>query len=93
MGDWTSLSGVQRARLTDKIYERDQGVCHICRLAVRREDASLDHLVPQSHGGLSVEENLALAHRTCNYSRGNKAVHSKDSDLVHDGLAWFTSSE
>lgn len=90
MGDWTSLSGAQRARLTDKIYERDQGVCHICRLHVRREDASVDHLVPQARGGVSVEENLALAHRRCNYSRGDKALTSKQSQLIHDGLAWFT---
>lgn len=93
MGDWTSLSGSQRAALTDKVYDRDGGVCHICRLHVRREDASLDHLVPQSRGGVSVEENLALAHRRCNYSRGDKALPSADAGLIHDGLAWFTAEE
>lgn len=87
---WQDLSGAQRSEITDLIYERDRGVCHLCRLAVRREDASVDHLIPEARGGESTLSNLALAHRRCNYSRGDKAIASTaDSQLVHDGLSWF----
>ncbi|MHB0828007.1 MAG: HNH endonuclease [Schaalia turicensis] len=86
--EYRQLSGTQRRALTDRIYARDQGVCHICRTQVRREDASLDHLIPVSRGGLSIESNLALAHLRCNTSRGAKTL--EDANVpTHDGLAWF----
>lgn len=86
--EYRQLSGTQRRALTDRIYTRDQGMCHICRMQVRREDASLDHLIPVSRGGLSIESNLALAHLRCNTSRGAKTL--EDTNIpTHDGLAWF----
>lgn len=49
---------------------RDGGKCHICARSVSQEDASADHLVPQSLGGSHEPSNLALAHRRCNSRRG-----------------------
>ncbi len=48
------------------IYERDQGVCGFCRLSVPLDDFHLDHVVPRSLGGLTVADNLRVAHRRCN---------------------------
>lgn len=86
--EYRQLSGTQRRALTDRIYARDQGTCHICRMQVRREDASLDHLIPVSRGGLSIESNLALAHLRCNTSRGAKTLEDANVPTC-DGLAWF----
>lgn len=61
------------------LARRDGNRCHICQ---RKVDLSLsgmskwgptiDHLIPVSHGGTNDAENLALAHRRCNISRGNR---------------------
>ena len=90
--DYRRLSGEQRKRLTDQIYQEAQGICHICQLHVRREDASLDHLIPASQGGTSTRDNLALAHRSCNSSRQDKTI-TKQQVPVYDGLSWFTNSQ
>jgi 5-methylcytosine-specific restriction endonuclease McrA len=52
------------------VYLRDRGRCHICRGLVKPEEVSLDHLIPVVDGGLTTYENLKLAHRNCNSSRG-----------------------
>lgn len=90
--DYRRMSGQQRKDLTDQIYQEAGGICHICQLPVRREDASLDHLIPASQGGLSTRDNLALAHRACNSSRQDKTIN-KTQVPVYDGLAWFTASD
>ena len=90
--DYRRMSGEQRKRLTDQIYQEAQGIRHICQLPVRREDASLDHLIPASQGGTSTRDNLALAHRSCNSSRQDKTI-TKQQVPVYDGLSWFTNSQ
>jgi 5-methylcytosine-specific restriction endonuclease McrA len=87
-GDWRALSGRQRRRITRLVYERDGGVCSLCHRPVALADASVDHVVPQSKGGTSALDNLALAHRRCNYSKGNRVVPTA-ANVSHDGLAWF----
>lgn len=59
------------------LYSRDDYNCHLCGLKVLYggvEDydprmATLDHLVPQAHGGGHGFENLATAHSLCNSVR------------------------
>ena len=90
--DYRSLSGQQRKDLTDRIYQEEHATCHICKLHVRREDATLDHLIPASQGGTSTRDNLSLAHKWCNLSRQDKTIDTKKVP-VYDGLSWFTSSQ
>ena len=51
------------------IYARDGGRCHICDKKVRPPDASMDHLVPISRGGMHEPANVRLAHLECNLRR------------------------
>ena len=58
----------------DRIYKRDHGFCHRCRLKVKRVDASRDHIKPIRL--CTIEEarsdsNVLLAHKDCNSARGN----------------------
>lgn len=60
-----------------EIYLRDGWVCGICSEPVdpelsapARRSASLDHIIPRSHGGSDESGNLRLAHRKCNSDRG-----------------------
>jgi len=52
------------------VAERDAWRCHICSKVVSPVQASVDHLVPRSHGGGGELTNLRLAHLKCNASRG-----------------------
>jgi len=61
--------GVEHVRLT-VVAVRDGWQCHLCGRAVKRKDASMDHLIPLSKGGAHTYQNVALAHRRCNSQRG-----------------------
>lgn len=51
------------------IANRDHWRCHLCGKKIRRQDLTLDHLIPVSQGGQHVDSNVAAAHRSCNSSR------------------------
>lgn len=61
------------------IYERDNWTCGICGDAIPRDvhsndnqAASLDHIIPRSHGGSDDPSNLRASHRYCNTVRSNR---------------------
>lgn len=63
-----------------RLYERDNGICHICGRATDWNDyvvingkkcskknyPSIDHIKPVAHGGVHSWGNVALAHIACN---------------------------
>ncbi|CAB9510309.1 Protein of unknown function DUF262 [Seminavis robusta] len=64
--------------LRQRLYDKQEGNCNICNQtldAKRIHDGSyahLDHKTPHSKGGLSEENNAALAHAECNLHKGAK---------------------
>lgn len=71
--------GVEWERVDLRIvYERNAGVCGICRTAVSFEEFSVDHIYPLSRGGGHVLSNLQIAHLECNVRKGAK-VYGNDS--------------
>jgi hypothetical protein len=54
-----------------RLYARDGGTCSLCGEWVPRDQASRDHVRPQSLGGADTHENVRLAHRRCNELKGN----------------------
>lgn len=71
----------QRALMTAKlrnfIKERDNHTCKTCSVSVVDEEHLLlevDHIVPVSKGGLSVETNLQTLCWRCNRSKSNKIL-------------------
>lgn len=57
------------------IYDRDQGICHICDEFVEWDDFSIDHIIPISKGGPDTPANVATSHLRCNLSRGNRPLN------------------
>lgn len=65
-----------------KLGQRDAWVCHLCLKAVPPVagtalaplGATVDHIVPIADGGEHEWHNVALAHRSCNLSRGRSGV-------------------
>lgn len=71
----------QRALMTAKlrghIKERDNHTCQFCSVSLQDEEHLLlevDHIVPVSKGGLSVEENLQTLCWRCNRTKSNKIL-------------------
>lgn len=56
------------------VAARDRWLCSICGGEVTRKTWSLDHVVPLTKGGHHTYANVALAHRRCNSSKGNKTA-------------------
>lgn len=65
------------------VYERDGWTCQLCFEPIDRAAdsnsnwaASVDHIVPRSHGGGHSIDNLRTAHRWCNCVRADGTTHS-----------------
>ena len=75
----------QRALMTNKlrefIKERDDFTCCNCGNSIHIEPnllLEIDHIIPVSKGGYTVEENLQTLCWKCNRSKSNKIADSKD---------------
>lgn len=53
------------------VFLRDGYVCQYCGAEVTRKTATLDHVLPTSHGGKNTWENCVCACQRCNISKGN----------------------
>src|SRR5699024_944412 len=65
--------------LREDIFERDNWTCGICQEPIdqnlqwpERGSASIDHVIPVSHGGDDTPDNVQAAHLGCNAGRGNR---------------------
>lgn len=56
---------------------RDGDLCFFCLRSVNDDDASVEHLVPVTHGGPSHMSNLVLAHQSCNSDAGHLSAMEK----------------
>ena len=61
----TNVTRAQRAR----IFERDGYVCQRCP---SKEHLCIDHIIPVSRGGNSLDDNLQVLCLSCNTKKGNK---------------------
>jgi hypothetical protein len=53
------------------IYDKADGYCQLCGKKLKFEDASMDHVIPLSVGGLDDLSNLQLACYPCNRFKDN----------------------
>jgi len=59
------------------VWERDGGICQICKDSTRPvsfEEMHLDHIIPLSKGGHHVYGNVQAAHAHCNLVKSNKIL-------------------
>lgn len=56
------------------VWERDDGICHICKLSADPFGWHLDHIIPLSRGGRHSYKNTAVSHASCNLSKYNKIL-------------------
>lgn len=53
------------------VYQKCGGKCGICGEFVPRSQLTLDHIIPLDRGGWHCNDNLQIAHFSCNSSKGN----------------------
>jgi len=56
----------------NELFERDKWKCHYCGETVTKENATLDHLIPQYKGGKNTKENLKTSCLMCNSIKSGK---------------------
>jgi len=63
-----------KTALKNKVVERAQGTCEYCQSQARfaTQAFSMEHIIPQSKGGQTSLDNLALACQGCNNHKYNK---------------------
>lgn len=72
--------------LRNLVYKRARGFCEYCRIS--EEDSftkhQIDHIIAEKHGGLTVEENLALSCTLCNKHKGSdlSSIDNETGEIV-----------
>jgi hypothetical protein len=101
--EWRRLSAHNGSRPHGRrhsIYERDGWVCKLCKGQVNRRlrmghphCATIDHIIPQAHGGTNATDNLQLAHAICNHVRGDLpmafVVPELFAEVRDEALRWM----
>lgn len=64
------------------LFARDAYLCMYCGKQHGHSMLTRDHIVPKSHGGLDVWENVVTACRRCNQFKGNRSIESLDMELL-----------
>ncbi|MGH9773498.1 MAG: HNH endonuclease [Candidatus Acidiferrales bacterium] len=69
-----SLSPDERRELITRLYKRQNGLCYVDRQAINLHvhAVDVDHIIALARGGADDESNWALAHATCNRSKGTR---------------------
>lgn len=56
--------------LRKRVIERDGYFCVYCDDDLRESEIHIDHVIPESQGGLTTYSNLQVTCRKCNLSKG-----------------------
>ncbi len=81
----TSFSKVPKRRLRFSargIWDRDGGQCQYTGRPLKRDEASIDHVVPRSRGGKTSWDNCVLACKEVNARKANRLPHEAGLQLL-----------
>src|SRR5437016_4639727 len=69
-----SLTKDEREELIERLHKAQNGLCYVCREAVNRQvhKTDVDHIIAYARSGQDDEANWALAHDSCNRSKGTR---------------------
>ena len=78
-------TGIRYSKMN--VFLRDGFECQYCGVEVNKRTATLDHVLPQSHGGKSTWENSTTSCSKCNSHKGNNKK-IKPKTIPHKPTYW-----
>ena len=66
----------------DAIWIRDGGICQYSRKKLRKNESSVDHIIPKSRGGKDEYTNLVITDKEINAKKGNKTPEEAGLKLI-----------
>jgi 5-methylcytosine-specific restriction endonuclease McrA len=64
------------------VWERDNGIDQYTGKKLKKEEASIDHVVPKSRGGDNSWHNVVLTHKDINWKKGNRTNNEAGLQLI-----------
>jgi len=65
------------------IFRRDNSICQYCRKTFLKQELTIDHVIPKSHGGKSVWENVVCSCAKCNRKKGGKTPEQANMKILN----------
>ena len=73
----------------DLLYGQQEGFCGGCGEHFRKRNLTVDHIVPQAHGGTDHLENMWLLCGACNSSKGTRSQEQFLKERMQKRAALF----
>jgi 5-methylcytosine-specific restriction endonuclease McrA len=64
------------------VHLRDNYICQYCSVRIKDREATIDHVIPYSKGGLEKWENTVTCCKRCNRIKGNKTLAQSGLKLL-----------
>ena len=72
----------------NNVFLRDDFTCQYCDVKVNKRTATLDHVLPTSHGGKTIWENTSCSCSKCNSTKGNDLKFKKPKRKPYKPTYW-----
>jgi CRISPR/Cas system Type II protein with McrA/HNH and RuvC-like nuclease domain len=69
-------------------FKQHGGECFYCKGAIAADDFTIDHVEPLAKSAGEMLQNLVIAHKNCNQSKGQKPIEAFSPDA---GKEWLTA--
>ncbi len=66
----------------ENVYARDSGRCQYCSGRLPRQEATYDHVLPRSQGGMTRWDNVVIACVPCNQRKGGRTPEQAGMKLL-----------
>jgi len=67
----------------ENVFHRDGYVCQYCGKKFKRDDLTIDHVVPKSHGGSNNWDNIVSSCEPCNAKKADRTPGQANMHLMH----------
>lgn len=64
------------------VHLRDNYICQYCNIKFKSDKIGIDHVIPESKGGLSAWENTVTSCHPCNAEKGNRTPNEAGMRLI-----------
>ena len=82
--DVPKRKGKRSKNIKTILYGKQGGDCNLCGVHFLKVNLTVDHIVPQAHGGLNDDDNLQLLCQRCNSIKGTGTMQEAKARMKKD---------